>query len=368
MTYVLFTILLGYPALYLFFILTGFLSRKRITPLRDEQFRPAVTIIIASAGEGADVLQTKLKNTLSLQYPPELLELILFSDGHPFPAALDRQAFVNIRFVQFEQLGKTECQNLCAAMAKGEVIVFTDITATLDSNALLAMTRWYADPRVGSVGGTFEYRFTSANAEAEYLSREIRNKALQGRSGFVTGYFGPLYSVRRSVYQPMPAFYPADLMLPIMVSWSGSLSLLDPESISYRVLDRKMEQEVGRKRRIIAQALAATLRFLREKGMGLRERPDMLSAILTRKLFRWLLAPYGLFLYLSLLSFPAVFIAVSVMLFGMIAWSGLYARSDGRSHALLAPYYGLMIFTATLLAIQDVLRGENYAAWRPGSR
>jgi hypothetical protein len=369
MTSLILTILLAYPAIYLLCIVALFLARRPVGRIMsDEAYRPGVTVIIASAGEDPDVIRTKIENTLALQYPPELLEIILFSDGPTFPESLDPARYPRIRFVRFEQLGKTECQTRCVNLASGEVIVFTDIGAMFDRNAVLALARWYADPRIGSVGGSFEYRFLTANAEAGYLSREIRNKARHSVYGFVAGYYGPIYSTRRSVYPRMPDFYPADLMLPVLVSWNGALSILDPDSVAYRVLDRKMEQEMGRKRRIIAQSMAAMLRFMREKGMGLTERVDILSAVLTRKVLRWFFAPYGLVLYLALLAVPAVFLATSVIALSAIAGSWLYSRFGGRNHAVLAPYYAMVIFAATLLAFLDVIRGETYTAWRPGSR
>jgi len=369
MTTLMLTILMVYPAIYLVCIAASFLARRPVRRIaRDDAYRPGVTVIIASAGEDVGTIRNKIENTLALQYPPELLEIILFSDGPPFPESLEPARNPRVHFVRFEQMGKTECQTRCVGLAAGEVIVFTDITAMFARNAVLALTRWYADPRIGSVGGSFEYRFTTSNVEAGYLSREIRNKATHSQYGFVAGYYGPIYSTRRTVYPPMPKFYPADLMLPLLVSWNGALSILDPESIAYRVLDRKMEQELGRKRRIIAQSMAAMLRFVREKGVGLMERIDIVSAVLTRKVLRWFFVLYCIVLYLALLAAPVIFLATSVVVFLTLAGSWQYARLGGRNHAVLAPYYALVISAATLLAFFDVIRGETYAAWRPGSR
>jgi hypothetical protein len=369
MTTPILTILLIYPALYLVCFVALFLTRRPVGPItRDDAYRPGVTVIIASAGEEPNVIRTKIENTLALRYPPELLEIILFSDGRPFPAAVDRNAFPGIRFLQFDQLGKTECQNRSVALASGEVIIFTDITSLLEPDALSRLVRWYADGRVGSVGGSFDYRFSGANVEAEYVAREIRKKAGHAHYGIVTGYFGPLYSVRRAAYPVMPAFYPSDYMLPVLVARNGLSGIMDPEARSYRVLQRSMEQELVRKRRIIAQAGAATLHFLRGMGSDWRGHLDLVSAILVRKLFRWFLVPYGLILYLALLCYPTLFLAATAAGLGMVSLSLVYRRSGGSTTVLLAPYYGLVIAGATMLALFDVLRGETYPVWNPGSR
>jgi hypothetical protein len=369
MTTALLAILLIYPAFYLSCVVVLYLARHPVGPLKqDDAYRPAVTMVIASAGEDAGTIRTKIENTLHLDYPPELLEIILFSDGSAFPEGVNADAFPRVQFLPMELSGKTACQNRCVAVSTGEIVLLTDITSMLAVKAVSSLVRWYVDPCVGSVGGSFEYRFTSANAEAGYLSREIRLKVQQSHYGIVTGYFGPIYSVRRSLYEPMPGFYPSDYMLPVLIIWGGHLAMLDPESRAHRTLDRNMEQELGRKRRIIAQGLAATVHFMGTRGWGMVKRIDLLAAILTRKFLRWLLAPYGLVLWLAILLVPAVFIAASAAALILLAGSRLYHASGGRNTFLLAPYYGVLIVLATLLAIFDVIRGETYAAWRPGSR
>jgi hypothetical protein len=369
MTTFILIIVLFYPAIYCFCAVAFLLARRSVGPIvRDDTFRPAVTIIIASAGEGVKTIREKIDNTLALSYRPELLEIILFSDGKPISASIEPDVYERVRFIQFEQLGKTECQNRCVALASGEIILFTDVTSMLEPDSLSLIVRWYADPRVGSVGGSFAYRFMHANVEAGYVTREIKNKLMHSRYGIVTGYFGPLYSVRKSAYPPMPAFYSADYTLPIEVSWNGLLSIMEPEARSYRTLERRMEQELARKRRIIAQGIAATLHILRGKGMGLIKRIDLFAAVLINKLLRWFLIPYGLVLYLAMLYMPAAFITVSFVGICCLAGSLVYRRGNGQNYVLLAPYYAAVISVATLFAIFDVLRGETYTAWNPGSR
>ncbi len=363
-------ILLLYPAIYCISFVIHVLTRRPVGPIAlSESYQPSVTVIIASAGEGERVLREKLGNTRSLAYRGDLLEIILFSDGRLFPAGLDRSAYPGVLFVEFEQLGKTECQNRSVSLAAGEIVLFTDVAAMLELDAVTKLVRWYADPRVGSVGGLFAYRFSAANVESAYVSREIRGKVAHGRYGIVTGYFGPLYSVRRVAYPVMPAFYPSDYMLPVIVSRGGLVNIMDGEARSFRVLQREMGQELVRKRRIIAQALAATLHFLCGIGRDWPRRADLVSAILLRKLLRWILMPYGLILCLALAYFsPSVFLIVSAAAGILLAGSLLYHRGGGQRHALLAPYYGALIAVATVLALYDVLRGEIYSSWNPGSR
>src|SRR6266853_4811858 len=63
----------GYPLLLLI------VSRLRPREVRRGEFEPAVSVIITAYNEERD-LAAKLENTLALEYPRELLEIIVASD------------------------------------------------------------------------------------------------------------------------------------------------------------------------------------------------------------------------------------------------------------------------------------------------
>src|SRR5712692_2578137 len=63
----------GYPLLLLI------MSRLRPREVRRREFEPAVSVIVTAYNEERD-LAAKLENTLALDYPGELLEIIVASD------------------------------------------------------------------------------------------------------------------------------------------------------------------------------------------------------------------------------------------------------------------------------------------------
>lgn len=362
-------ILLLFPAAYLAAVATAVLYRRPMPVLaKVDDHLPSVTVIIASAGESAEILREKVSDTLRLEYPRERLDIILFSDGYalPLPDAITRHAD-RVMFMQFDRLGKTECQNRCVESARGEIVFFTDLTSRLAKDSLRKTVRWYADPRVGAVGGHFEYRFQGRNLEEDYLRKELRGKERQMRYGFVIGYYGPVYSVRRSVYRPMPAYYPGDLFLPIMTYLHDLYSIIDREIRSSRSLHRTMEKELPRKRRMIAQGIAATLHFLWKNRGKAGEKMDLFAALIFRKLLRWFVIPYGLLVYFSLYFFGYRLFDATVVLLALIGSSFILYRSGVKNAAILAPYYGLLLLLANLLAILDVLRRRSHSSWNPGA-
>jgi len=66
---------------YVVFPVVLFVLAKRVPrPVRKAPITPSVTMIIAAYNEEAVIAQ-KLENTLPLDYPPALLEILVASDG-----------------------------------------------------------------------------------------------------------------------------------------------------------------------------------------------------------------------------------------------------------------------------------------------
>jgi glycosyltransferase involved in cell wall biosynthesis len=78
-----------------------------------------------------------LENTLALDYPPELLEIIVASDCSTDRTDEIARAFAarGVRLVRQQQrLGKTAAQNMAVAEACGEIILFSDATSLYEPN------------------------------------------------------------------------------------------------------------------------------------------------------------------------------------------------------------------------------------------
>ena len=143
----------GYPLLLLI------MSRLRPREVRRADFAPAVTVIVTAYNEERD-LAAKLENTLALDYPRELLEIIVASDCSTDRTDEIARAFAErgVRLVrQPQRLGKTAAQNMAVAEARGEIILFSDATSLYEPDVLRVMMPSFADPTVGCVAGRLIY-------------------------------------------------------------------------------------------------------------------------------------------------------------------------------------------------------------------
>src|SRR6266550_1542586 len=131
----------GYP------LLLALVSTLRAQRVRRGRCEPAVTIIITAYNEERD-LAAKLENTLALDYPSELLEIIVASD-----CSSDRTDDIVKEFAprglrlyrQLQRLGKTAAQNMAVAEARGDIILFSDATSLYQPDVLRALLPSFAD-------------------------------------------------------------------------------------------------------------------------------------------------------------------------------------------------------------------------------
>src|SRR3989338_2337478 len=121
---------------------------------------PRVSLLVPAYNEEAHIEQ-KLHNSLMLDYPRERLEIVVASDGSTDRTnAIVRQfAGQGVTLLELrENVGKAAMLNQTVPLLKGELVVFSDTSSTLEPNALRRLVRSFADPQVGAVSGL--YRLT----------------------------------------------------------------------------------------------------------------------------------------------------------------------------------------------------------------
>jgi cellulose synthase/poly-beta-1,6-N-acetylglucosamine synthase-like glycosyltransferase len=192
---------IGYP------LLMWVLARLAPHPIRTGSALPSVTCVLAARDESS-VIGTKLGNLLSLDYPPERLDIVVVSDGsvdRTVPAVRDwiDRAPGRIRLVEVPvPQGKAHALNLGVAQARGDIVLFADARQRVDRRALRALAQNFADPRVGAVSGELVLEEQTPadprRALASYWQFEKFLRRAESRSGTVVGCTGAIYAIRRA--------------------------------------------------------------------------------------------------------------------------------------------------------------------------
>jgi cellulose synthase/poly-beta-1,6-N-acetylglucosamine synthase-like glycosyltransferase len=251
----------GYP------LIVFLMSRLMPHPVRRETIEPRVSFIVAAYNEAA-VIGQKLDNTLALDYPRHLLEIIIVTDGsHDETAniAADYHDQGVILLHQPERRGKSAAINRAVERATGEILVFSDANAFYRDNALRMLVRHFSDPSTGCVSGKKTIRPTAASvteSESIYWKYESFIKSSESRLGMTTAIVGEMMALRKEHFSPIPAgIINDDAYLALNSLRSGYRVIYEPAAVCWETSAQSMHDEVIRRRRMNAGAFQLFFRF-----------------------------------------------------------------------------------------------------------
>ncbi|HEY6550314.1 MAG TPA: glycosyltransferase family 2 protein, partial [Solirubrobacterales bacterium] len=212
---------------------------------------PLVSLIVAAYDE-EEVIEAKVANALALDYPGELLELIVASDGSADATAERARAAGADLVLELPRGGKVAAQNTAAERASGEILAFSDANSAWAPDALRRLVEPFADSKVGYVCG--QVRFLDAggdNPEGAYWRYEMKLRQMESSLAGVTAGNGAIYAVRASAYEPLPASGSHDLSFPFRLAKRKLRSLYVPAARAEEKMVPTLEGELTRKRRMM---------------------------------------------------------------------------------------------------------------------
>ena len=358
----------GYP------LLVGLYARLAGRPVHRGVYRSTVTIVVTAYNEERGI-RDKLVNLAALDYPAQLVDVIVASDASSDATDSIVAAFdpARVRLLRIEgRRGKTWCQNAAVEAAAGDIVVFTDATTRIDRGALAAMLEDFADPEVGCVAGLLVYEGKGLNLTAQggtaYWGYEIRLRAAESALGSLVGVSGCLYAVRRSAYRPIEPELISDFMIAAQIREQGLRTVLEERAVCFEETLEHTRNELAMRIRVAIRsihALVAEHRFLNPFRYG-RFAWQLWSHKVLRYAspFLWLAA----LLANLLLAGRPVYLALLIVQLAVIlaGISGFALHSSGTRFALLNRFYYLLLTNvASLLAGVRFLRGERVVTWKP---
>lgn len=244
----------GYP------IWIYFRSRLHPQPPRREPMLPTLSIILA-VHNGATLLRQKVDHLLSLDYPRELLDIVIVSDGSTDGTddILKEITDLPLRSICYsEHRGKAAALNAGMQIATGEILLFCDIRPWIENNALQFLLSNFADPSVGCVAGELVLRHEGHDAAAKvvgslYWRYEQWVRNCEAKVDSPLGVYGGFYAVRRALAKTLPEGTILDDMLqPLSVIRQGYRSVVDVRARVYDVWPKSLRGEFHRKVRTLA--------------------------------------------------------------------------------------------------------------------
>jgi hyaluronan synthase len=294
----------GYSIAVVAYVFGRFFASAFYRSHPDVGHRPSVTIVVPAFNEEDGIAGT-IASCVGVDYPRELLEIIIVNDGST-DATWDRMLAAKQRFPQVtiidlgSNYGKRGAMAEGVRRATGEVLVFVDSDSYLDRNAVTNIVQPFSDDRVGAVVGHADVK----NAPTNWMTKmqQVRYysafRVIKGTES--------LFSGAVTCASGCCAAYRSDIVHRLLPDWETQTFLGRPATFGD---DRALTNRVLRTHRVVYQrsAVAETVvpetprRFFRQQ---LRWKKSWLRESLEVVRMFWRKNPLAaLFTYLSI-AFP----------------------------------------------------------------
>ncbi|MGO9094980.1 MAG: glycosyltransferase family 2 protein [Bryobacteraceae bacterium] len=278
-------VVLGYP------VLLALLSRFRTAPVSTEPQSKRVTILLP-VHNGAAWIDRKLRSILGLDYPRDLVQVLVISDGSDDGTEEAVRSFASqaVELVSLPRGGKAAALNEGLRRATGEILLFTDVRQELDRASLGALVSCFADPRVGVVSGELVIREGRTLEEANvgiYWRYEKCIRKHQSRLDSIMGATGCIYAMRASLAAPLAKnTILDDVVLPLGAFFQGYRLIVDSRARAYDSTT-SLRSEFRRKVRTLAGVYQTIGRFPQLLGPKNRMWIHFMSHKVGRLLLPW---------------------------------------------------------------------------------
>jgi cellulose synthase/poly-beta-1,6-N-acetylglucosamine synthase-like glycosyltransferase len=363
---------IGFP---LITVLRGLFLKR---PYRQEELNsfPFVSIVISAYNEASSIAE-KLDNILSLDYPREKLEVVIASDGSTdgTDAIVESYKEHGVKLLSLPHYGKSKALNAAVAAAQGEILVFSDANSMYKTDAIRELVKPFADSKVGGVAGNQVYRSEvpggkSGDGEHAYWNFDRMLKMFQARSGNTLAATGAIYAIRRALFRPIPDGVSDDFVTSTSVIAQGYRLIFAANAIAYEPVAATSKVEFGRKVRVITRSWRAFI-FMKQLLNPFRYGSYSIQ-FFSHKILRYLVVFPLLFLFLiSPFLWKAGLIyrlaTIAQLIVYGCALCGLLLNETrlGKKKVFTIPFYFCMVNAASLIAVINVLRGQQIKHWEP---
>ena len=337
---------------------------------------PTVSLVIAAYNE-EDVIAEKIENSLSLEYPTEKLDIIVFSDASSDQTDEIAKSYseAGVQLTRIEgRVGKTECQNIIAEKVTSEIIVFSDANSMYEPDAVHELVRGFG-PDVGCVVGELRYGGGDVEGESAYWRYERLIKRFESVLGSTVTGNGSIYAVRSSAYVPLPRDAISDFAEPLSLVENGYRITYVPAAIAWEHTGASVESEVSRRIRITTRSWNTVADHRRL--LNPFHYPLFSFKLLSHKILRWL-SPVLLVIMLGASVILAV-LTMGPLYFGFVGLQSVFYlcalvgavgdRLDRDVPTMFhLPYYFVVSNYGMANGMLNFLRSRNITTWETADR
>jgi cellulose synthase/poly-beta-1,6-N-acetylglucosamine synthase-like glycosyltransferase len=275
---------------------------KEFKKYNDPNFLPQVTLVIPAYNE-MSCIEAKVKNTFSLDYPSDLMEVLFVTEGSndgtfEYIEAL-KSTYPNLRMIDGDtRRGKIEAMNMAIKTITTPIVIFTDANTKLNQLVIKNIVRHFQDPVVGAVAGekrieTEGSEVAAGAGEGFYWKYESFLKKLDTELYSVVGAAGELFAVRTNLFGEVEKdTLLDDFIVSLRIATEGYRVIYEPNAYASERPSFSIQEEMKRKIRIASGGFQSIARL---DYLWNIFRYGLLSfQYVSHRAMRWAVAPFCL--------------------------------------------------------------------------
>jgi biofilm PGA synthesis N-glycosyltransferase PgaC len=353
-------LLFGVPALI--FILMRKASSKHWEIKIDEKYRPKVSIIVPTYNE-SDLISFKLKNLARIEYPDDLMEIIIVDGKSSDNTIVVVNDFVidrpnlNVKvLVEKERKGKSSALNLALENCTGDVVIVSDADCFWPPDILYKSLPFLADPRVGAISGPKillnPKQSWVTKTEDAYLNSMNLMKLGESKIGSTLMFEGGFSAYKREVLDSFDPYNTGsdDCGTIVTLAEKNFRAIFIPEAWFYSAFPRTWKGKLSVKIRRANQLMRVFLRYI---SLLLGKRISGSKRIILQGIFIYVLSPVMFIVFLG----STVFLLLSFPYFAIIFLAFLIPKAGSYLLEVVQNYF-VLFFSMFAVAFK-----KRFAFW-----
>ncbi len=352
-----------------------FKKDTRVKMLEDNEL-PAVSFIIAAYNE-EKVIAKKIENTLAIDYPKDIFQIIVVSDGssddtNKIVSGYSEQSVIGLH--EDERKGKSAALNRGVELSTGEIIIFSDANNDFSRDSVKELVKHFSDKNIGAVTGA-KHIYGSSDRQSSkgdglYWKYESKIKQAESDLGSITGAEGEILAIRKSLFKPIDVnLINDDAAITFSVIKSGHRIIYEKNAKAFEEASKDLIDDFNVKVRMAAGAFQ-TLTI--EKKYIFPPKNWFSFTFISHKVLRWF-APYFLLLmfFLPILKLERIDMLMFFVLQVIFYVISLYAwlNRDKKLNTLLyVPMYFTVMNLALLRGGIRFLSKNTQSIWKKAER
>jgi cellulose synthase/poly-beta-1,6-N-acetylglucosamine synthase-like glycosyltransferase len=342
--------------------------------IKNKDYITKVSFIVSAYNE-EKVIKSKLENILEQDFPKDLLEIIIASDGSSDDTNIIVNEFIknhqdyNISLLDVQgRRGKTHAQNEAVKIVSNDILVFSDSNSIWKEDALRLLVNRFQDQKLGYLSGKLQYINDNDNitseSESTYWNLDLKLRAIESKVSSTVGGNGAIYAIRKDAYVDLPDILSHDGFIPTKMVLKGLTAKFEPNAVAYEKAGETSEDEYKRKVRM--QRGQPWKKYYDIQKFNIFKYGWFSYFYIGHKYLKYQLYLLHFILYIlnyMLIENNIVYLVIFVLhsLFYILAIIGLITKS--KKKLLYYPYYYTMTIVAQAHAVFNTLTGNSKSIW-----